>query len=276
VTGPVLAYPPPDHVLRELGLEIDARPDGSLDGYLPITDAVRAPSGEPLLGAVATMVDVMGGMASIRACTPDRVATADMTLHLIPTGGTDQLLGTMNIRRRGRRTLVVEVSLRGARGQPAGLATITFAVLPQPPGSPVLPSVEPGRRAPLPPEGVGRRPFTDAIGLVETAPGVVQIEVRPQVRNSLGALNGGFLTAGIDQAAAAAARAAVGRPCETVELHIVFLELGRVGPVRAEATVLGDLEATRRAGRATLSIEVTDTGAADQVLTRATAVAVAS
>ena len=201
MTGPVLAYPPSDHVLGELGMEIDLRPDGTLDGFLPVTDAIRTGSGEPLLGAVATWVDMMGGMASIRACTPDRVATADMTLHLVPTGGTDELTGTMHIRRRGRRTLVVEVEIRGDRGQPAGLATISFAVLPQPPGAPVLPVVESGRRAVLPGSPIGRRPLADAIGLVRLDEGVVETQVRPEVRNSLGALNGGFLTAAIDAAA---------------------------------------------------------------------------
>jgi hypothetical protein len=45
VSESVLSYPPPDHVLRELGLETELRPDGVLLGYLPVTDAVRSPSG---------------------------------------------------------------------------------------------------------------------------------------------------------------------------------------------------------------------------------------
>ncbi len=274
MTSPVLTYPPPDHVLGELGMEIDLRPDGALDGFLPVTDAIRTGSGEPLLGAVATWVDMMGGMASIRACTPDRVATADMTLHLVPTGGTDELTGTMHIRRRGRRTLVVEVELRGDRHQPAGLATISFAVLPQPPGAPVLPVVEAGRRAVLPGMAVGARPFVDAVGLVRVDEGVIETEIRPQVRNSLGALNGGFLTAGIDAAAADAASAVFDGPAETVELHIAFLELGRVGPVRARAELLGGRDDAASSRRATLSVEVTDDGQDGRVLTRASAVTV--
>ena len=271
----VLSYPPPDHVLRELGLETDLRPDGVLLGYLPITDAVRSPSGEPQLGVVATMVDVMGGLSSIRACTPDRVATADMSLHLVPTGGTDHLVGTMHIRRRGRRTLVVEVELHDGRGRPAGLATLTFAVLPQPPGSPVFPTPEPGRRVAIEPTDVGRRPFAEALGLRRTDPGTVEIDVVPQVRNSLGALNGGFLTATIDAACADAAAAALARPAESVELHTAFLELGRVGPVQARATVVGDAGLARDLGRATLSVDVVDLGNGGQLLTHATAVAVA-
>jgi acyl-coenzyme A thioesterase PaaI-like protein len=272
----VLSYPPPDHVLRELGLETELRPDGLLLGHLPVTDAVRSPSGEPQLGVVATMVDVMGGLASIRACTPDRVATADMSLHLVPTGGTDQLLGTMHIRRRGRRTLVVEVELQDGRGRPAGLATLTFAVLPQPPGSPVFPTPEPGRRPALEPDGVGDRPFAEALGLRRIDTGTIEIDVVPQVRNSLGALNGGFLTATIDAACADAASVLLGRPAATVELHTAFLELGRTGPVRARAVVLGDADTARALGRATLAVEVLDRGNADQLLTHATAVAVAT
>lgn len=276
MTRSVLDYPPPDHVLRELGLEVDVRADGTLDGFLPITDAVRAPSGEPLLGAVATMVDMMGGIASIRACTPDRVATADMSLHLVPTGGTDRLEGTMHVRRRGRRTLVVEVVLRGGNGQPAGLATLTFAILPQPPDAPVLGTLEPGRRPAIEHRHVGRRPFADALGLRHVDAATVEIDVVPEVRNSLGALNGGFLTAVIDAAAAGATAAAIGRPAETVDLHIAFLQLGRVGPLRASATVLDDPSGAAARGRAMLSVDVTDQGSDGLLLTRATAVAVAS
>jgi acyl-coenzyme A thioesterase PaaI-like protein len=276
VSRSVLAHPPPDHVLRELGLEVDQRADGTLRGHLPLTDAVRAPSGEPLLGVVATMVDMMGGIASLRACTPDRVATADMSLHLLPTGGTDRLDGTMHIRRRGRRTLVVEVELHDAARRPAGLATLTFAVLPQPPGAPVLPGIELGRRPAIDAAGVGERPITEALGLRTVGPGVVEIGVAPQVRNSLGALNGGFLTATIDVAAASCASAAMGRPAETVDPQVAFLELGRVGPVRATATLVGPGSAAASGGRATVEVEVVDTGAGDEVLTRATAVVTAS
>ena len=273
MSRPVLDHPPPDHVLRELGLEVDQRDDGTLVGHLPVRDAVRAPSGEPLLGVVATMVDMMGGMASIRACTPDRVATADMSLHLLPTGGTDRIDATMHIRRRGRRTLVVEVELFDDRGGPAGLATLTFAVLPQPPGAPVLPGIDLGRRPVMEPSGGTDRPFHGALGLRSTAPGTVEIDVVPAVQNSLGALNGGFLTATIDAAVAGAATEALGRPAETVDLQVAFLELGRVGPVRAVAEPVDG--ATGADGRALVEVTVLDGGAGDELLTRATAVAVA-
>jgi acyl-coenzyme A thioesterase PaaI-like protein len=221
------------------------------------------------------MVDRMGGMASIRACTPDRVATADMSLHLVPTGGTDRLDGTMHIRRRGRRTLVVEVELYGDRRQPAGLATLTFAVLPQPPGAPVLPAIDTGRRPAVEPSGVGRRAFHRALGLRSVATNTVEIDVVPPVQNSLGALNGGFLTSTVDAAVAAAATEMMGRPAETVDLQVAFLELGRVGPVRATAELVGDVATAAEDRRAIFEVTVRDAGADDEVLTRATAVAVA-
>jgi acyl-coenzyme A thioesterase PaaI-like protein len=98
----------------------------------------------------------------------------------------------------------------------------------------------------------------------------------PRVRNSLGALNGGLLTATIDAACADAASTILGRPAASVELHTAFLELGRVGPVQARAVVLDDTDAAHDLGRATLSVEVVDRGNDDQLLTHATAVAVAT
>jgi acyl-coenzyme A thioesterase PaaI-like protein len=276
VRRPVLEHPPADHVLRELGLEIDVQADGVAHGFLAVGDSIRTPSGEPRMGAVATAVDVLGGVTSIRACSPDRVATADMTLHLLPTGGTDELHVVMHVRRRGRRTLVVEAELFGDRRQPAGLATLTFAVLPQPPGAPVLAVAPPGggRRPAVVPAVEATRPFVDAVGLRVAGPGDVQVDVAPKVRNSLGALNGGVLTTCIDEAVATAGTATLGRPAETTELHIVFLELGRVGPVRARAEVLAG-PTTPLDDRVTTTVVVTDEGNGGEVLTRATGVAVA-
>jgi acyl-coenzyme A thioesterase PaaI-like protein len=276
VSGPASNHPHPDHALRELGIELGRETETSLSAHMPVTDAVRAPSGEPLLGPVATMVDMLGGIASLRACAPDRVATADMSLHLLPTGGTDRIDATMHIRRRGRHTLVVEVALTGASGLPAGLATLTFAVLPQPPGTPGLPLARPGPRPALEPRGVGARRFADSIGLRPVDADGMEIDVRPQVCNSLGALNGGVLTTTLDAAAARVAVAVLGRDAETVELQIAFLELGRTGPVRARAEAVGNLGVARDGGRVTLDATATDEGNDGELLARAWAVAVAS
>ena len=42
------------------------------------------PSGSPRAGVLAILVDVVGGGLAAVAARPDWIATADLTLHLIP------------------------------------------------------------------------------------------------------------------------------------------------------------------------------------------------
>lgn len=268
-------HPSPDHILRELGLEIDVRADGTVHGWMRMVDTLRAPSGAPRLGVVATAVDMVCGIASLRACTPDRVATADLSLHVLATGAPAEVEIVMHVRRRGRRTLVMEAELLDERGLPVGLGVLTFAVLPQPPGAPVLDQFPVGRQPVVARPVPASQPFVPSAGVVVRAPGDVSVDVVPRVRNSLGALNGGILTALVDEAVATAAAAALGGPAETTEVHVAFLELGRVGPVRARASVVGE-PIVGAGGRATVDVTVLDEGNHGELLTRATGVAVAA
>ena len=96
---------------------------------------------------------------------------------------------------------------------------------------------------------------------------VVELDMRADLENSAGMLQGGILATLIDVAAGVAAARAVGRrQVFTADMNIHYLRPGRVGPFRATGTVL-------RAGRTAIVTEVTvvDTGADDRVMTVARA-----
>jgi acyl-coenzyme A thioesterase PaaI-like protein len=267
---PAGEYPPVDHLLRDLRLSITHLPDGSSEAILPVVDDVRAPSGAVRAGAVATVVDVVGGGLAAVAASPGWIATADLTLHtlLVPAG--DQLLARARVARSGRTTVVLEVTISDG-GERIGLATMSFAVLERRANNPVIGGDALAEQMSVDFDGSGfRQPLRASIGITPSGdPGVVEMVMSDYVRNTLGAAQGGVIAAIVDAAAENALQHACGGPVEVVDLQLTYLALGRVGPIRSRVRVL---EANAQFGRA--HVELVDAGAADRVTTLARATAV--
>jgi acyl-coenzyme A thioesterase PaaI-like protein len=257
VPDPSAAVPPARHAMRLLALEIERTVDGDVRGWLPVTDHLRSPSGGPRIAAVAMLVDALGGSRALPAADPDWAITADLSIHLLPTGPVSELASEVHIRRRGRRTIVLDFDLTGDDGIPAGTATGSFTVVARPAHlagvtfdttAPRRPMIDP------PDDGSDQltRSYVDELGIAEERPGVVAIELRPEVCNNLGALHGAVHTAMMDAASTSLGRQLLGPTAETSDVHLAFLELARPGPLRAEATAIGPPSA----GGDRLSIEV--------------------
>jgi len=260
-------------VQYELDGDLTFAEDGTTSGRLRPADVQRTPTGDVGMGMVANFADLLAGWASLRASVPDRVATADMTVCLLPTTHPRHLDGEVAVVRRGRRTLVSEVTIRDDRGLLAGIATLTFAVLPQPPGATPPSVMDTGRHHLTRGQSPPIVSFAASSGIVVDGPGSAHVPITPRVHNALSALNGGVTASLVDEAVAAAASDALGRPCVTTDLHIAYLSLGRVGPARARAHVLGG-PLPHGTDRATVEVVVVDEGADDRLMTRATALAV--
>ena len=77
------AYPPDRHLLRDLRLEFD-HSDGSVSrARMPVVPELCTDDGSVRAGALATLVDVIGGGLAATASQPDWIATADLTLHVV-------------------------------------------------------------------------------------------------------------------------------------------------------------------------------------------------
>jgi acyl-coenzyme A thioesterase PaaI-like protein len=275
--GAALEYPPPEHILRDLRLTVEHRPDGTSTAWIPASAHVCHVSGVPRAGVLSILVDVVGGGLAAMAVRPDWIATADLTLHLTPRPVTGEIRAHGAVQRRGRTTVVAEVTLDATDGNgasaPLGLATMSFAVLPRRDTNLVLDQVDVVTRSTMATETSGlTRAFPDRISLtvVEAGDGVVEVPLDDYIRNSLGAIQGGVMAATAAAGAEAALGVACGRPVETVDLQVTFLALARVGPIRTRARVL---EADPAFGAA--HVEIVDTGADGRVTTVARAVAVA-
>ncbi len=290
-------YPPPNHVLSDLGIEIEASGGSTAVARLPVTPHVLGADGAVHLGVIATLVDVVGGAIAAAVLVPDWMATADLALQAFDPVRDGTIEARGSVLRRGRTTLVVEaaVSARPAGPELAAWGTMTFAVLPANTGGrqhrPV--GVHRGGRRPRSVSfgGAGLdRALVDAIGITafegpphradpavpasstaafpatatapsSPSPTSLSLPVVDYVRNSFGAVQGGMVAL-LGEVTAARNLQAAGDGCDVrpVDLQVTYLATGRVGPlVATPRAVAGD-----PAG-AIAVVEVVDAGAGDRL-----------
>ncbi len=179
------------------------------------------------------------------------------------------------VRRAGRSTVVLDASL-SSTGQGTGSlgdARLTFVRLPRRDGNLAIadaPAPSGERVSMALDDSALSDPYARAIGIrdVATAPGEVELVVSPFVQNSFGAVNGGVVASLASTAAARAASVEIGGDAVALDVAVTYLAQGRVGPLRANATVL------RRTGPTVLCrVEVTDPGQRDHTGDRVLVVA---
>jgi len=284
-------YPPPEHLLGDLGMEAELTTETSARVRTRVTPFVASPDGGVRAGVLATLVDIVGGAIAARVLRPDWMATADLSLQLVGPvlGPWVEARGT--VLRRGRTTLVIEALVvavdedgsepvvDGRVPDPVAWASMTFAVLPaRNPDS----SVQFAADLPLRwafDGGTLDVPVLDALSfhVLDAPAGRASLPSSPYVHNSFGAVQGGVIALLAEAAGAEALGAAAGGDATSVvvtELQVAYLALGRVGPMVSEARVL----ASDPDGRAAAVVELRDDGADGRLTTvvNVTAVPVAA
>ena len=79
-----MTYPPDRHLLRDLRLSFDhGDEENTSRAWMPVVPELCTAGGSVRAGALATLVDVIGGGLAARVAHPDWIATADLTLHLV-------------------------------------------------------------------------------------------------------------------------------------------------------------------------------------------------
>ena len=264
-------YPPDRHLLRDLRLQFDRSDAATSTAWLPVVAELCHDAGAVRAGALATLVDVVGGGLAATAAQPDWIATADLTLHVVGAATNGSVAAIARVVHAGRTTVVIEVDLHDDAGAEIGLATMSFARLPRRDGNPDIASTPlTGPSTMALPDSRHDHSLLDMLEVrtVDAARGELEVPVGDWSLNSLGAMQGGAVATIIDAAAEAAARAATSDPLVVTDLQITYLALGRTGPLRTKVEMLGAAP-----GRATARVELTDTGAGDRVTTVARVVA---
>ena len=273
-------YPPPVHLLGDLGMEAEVTSESTARVRTRVTPFVTTVDGGVRSGVLATLVDVVGGAIAARVLLPDWMATADLTMQLIGPVHGPWVEARGALVRRGRTTLVIEAQVvcvdddGGAStvdGRPAGpvaWASMTFSVMSS------RNSSSPERSAADLPDrwsfagGGLDRSVLDAVGIevLDGRAGRLSVPVLPYVHNSFAAMQGGVIALVAEAAGAealGAARGLDGNAFVVTDLQIAYLALGRIGPVVTSARVLG----TGPDGRAGAVVELRDAGAGDRLMT---------
>ena len=270
-------YPPAEHILRDLDLEVEVRPDATASAWLPVSPHLLVGDGGVHAGVLAILVDIVGGAIATRVLYPDRTATADLQLQLLrPTAG-PEVEARVSVLRRGRTTLVLEVVLLDApggrlpgEGAPNAWATMTYAVLPRTDDPPLMqPLPTEAERTQIGPASLSR-PVLEAIGVDTERPGSARVvlPLGDYVSNTFGALQGGVMALLGATAGSSAIEVALGLPrgsASTVDLQVAYLAMGRVGPIVSEPdTMVDDVSETEHAASAV--IRLLDRGGDDRLV----------
>lgn len=213
--------------------------DDVLGGAIQFVPAMTDRGSMPM-ASIVFLVDAVAGVTI--DSDPDAWAfTSDLTVHLSgPVRG--PLDATCTVLRNGRRSAVCEVVLT-ADGAPVGIGNAAFARVARDPGDPPKPpfdvraTITRLRVAPL------EQPVRVACGFVEGAtPGVVHADLRPDLLNPAGAMQGGIVGALAETASedlADSLRLLGGDRHVVVAMEIRYLAQNRVGPITATATNAG-------------------------------------
>jgi uncharacterized protein (TIGR00369 family) len=266
------AYPPDDHVLRDLRFTFEHDFDGRTSrAWMPVVPELCTDQGGARAGALATLVDVIGGGLAA-ATQPNWIATADLTLHIVRAAPPGSLVeARAQVLRAGRTTVVIEVSLVVDDARDIGLATMSFSVLPRRDLNPDMSDIRgSGPSTMATASSRLRMPLLDALGVSvrDASAGVVDVPVTEWSCNSMGAMQGGIVATVADVAAEAALRAASGEQLVVADLQVTYLGFGRVGPVRTRTEVL-DVAA----GHGRARVQTVDGGAEQRLMAVTSAVA---
>ena len=255
----VTSYPPERHVLRDLRFMFDEHGDGMSVAWLPVVPEVCTDMGSVRAGALATLVDVLGGGAAATAAHPNWIATADLTVHLVRRVAADVTLHDSNgASNTDERRLV-------------GAATMSFSVLPRRDINPDIEATRaPGRSSMALENSRLDVPLLDALDVrtIDAARGVVEAPVAPWALNSMGAMQGGVVATLVDAAGEVALRHATVESLVVTDIELTYLAFGKVGPIRTAVDVL-----SASARRGVARVEVVDAGsdARRMVVARVTA-----
>jgi uncharacterized protein (TIGR00369 family) len=274
----MINYPPDHHLLRDLRLTFEhgdpAGGESASRAWMPVVPELCTPDGAVRAGALATLVDVIGGGLAATAAHPGWIATADLTLHIVGAATSGSVGARALVVHAGRTTVVIEVEIFSDAEVRIGLATMSFAVLPRRDSNPdITTSTTSGPSTMALASSRMHASMLDELELmvIDAAQGVVEAPVGEWSLNSLGAMQGGAVATVIDAAAEAATSAAAGAPLVVSDVQLTYLALARVGPMRTRVNVLGTAP-----GAVAAHVEMVDTGADSRVTSLARVVATSS
>ena len=217
-----------------------------MDGERFTMDLVPRPEvlhhGVVRASVLAFVVDVVAGITIDD--DPDAWSlTSDLSVRMRPVPASARISATTVVLRRGRRSVSCSVDLHDDAGALVAVGAAGFTKLPRRAGDPPKPTVTPaeavaGTRA----SGSLDRPLREEAGIevLDAERGIVQLRVRPELRNPNGTLQGAMVALVAEAAVEDLVATRSGRPMVVTDLDLRYLGRAEDGPVRSACRVLGD------------------------------------
>ena len=241
-------YPPPDHMLRDLSLEVITTGTNRARVQAQVVPETCSESGFTYVGLLATLVDVLGGVIAIPAVSPDWISTSNLSIHTTRNVTPGRVMAEGTILRSGRTSIVIGVEIQAERTgfpnktTPAGVAVITYSRLAgNKTGLRLKTRGNAYESEHFSLKGTGLHiPFMDKAGIqtLDRTQGRLLLEMKDYVRNSLGSLQGGMTAFLADLAGQYVASHGRKYPGQTRDLVIHFMSPGITGPFQTTADVL--------------------------------------
>lgn len=251
-------YPPAQHLLRDLRIWTEVSGSSARVG-LDVTREMLCGTGCLATGVLGILVDVLGGGAALTASEGSWIATSEMGLSWLRPARFGPIEAASRLLRVGKSSIVLEADVV-QDGRSVALGTLAFTRLE------VRGEFQRGTQSLTPAarhsfasdDSRLRLPFPQAAGfhVVSKALGRVDLPIVSYVGNSLGAVQGGVVTALAAYAAECAGEVAMSGEVQAKDLEIHFLALGRKGPLRSGARLL-----RRDRDASVFRVEVSDSGA---------------
>ncbi len=214
--------------------------DGVMTGEVRSLPATMV-HGTLRMSAVVFLVDAVAGIGI--DTDPDMWSfTSDLSIRLPVVAAPERILARADILRVGRRSATVSVPLTLPDGTDLGLGLLGFARVPRRDGDPPKPDIDLVKMVEawtrVPPLDV---PLREAAGVrvLDAAAGEVELELRKDLLNPAGALQGAMVSLVAEAAAEELVTAALGSPHVVTEIDIRYLAQGRQGPLRTRARFIG-------------------------------------
>jgi acyl-coenzyme A thioesterase PaaI-like protein len=225
--------------------------DGVGDCWLQVSPEICS-HGMPRGATLVMLVDVGAGWAAEKASGDDWSFTVDIGIRRHPTV-TERINGTPIVQRAGR-TVSIDFPMRDAEGAVTASGVSTFIRLPRRPQDPARPDFPENSMSVWQPAEAA---LDQLLAPTPTDEGL-RVELRPELLNPAGILQGGVTALLAELAAQRTLEASTGRDLVVTSFDVRYVTMGRVGPFDAVVEPIGPETAV---------VKVVDRGADDAVVT---------
>jgi acyl-coenzyme A thioesterase PaaI-like protein len=217
------------HIMRDLGFGV-AAVDDEMHGSARVVPEMWVPGTSVLrISILAAWADMVAGHLAIGLFDPGVPVTLDLDVHLFePPDEIDEVRMIGRIEKSGRSVSVLGIEIADGDGAPLGFSQATFMAAPNP--SLRMPTIVRDEGLLRPHAPALAVPYAERAGIVQDAPGVAVVPMRPDGLNASGTLNGGLLALAIEDAARSLTPGAT-----LSSLSMRYAQPVRVGPAVAEA-----------------------------------------